>query len=236
MKTFTIIAIVLGVIVVAMYAYPIVVLHKKIKFHPKRVVQGFLGYWKNFSPRMAFIYLLQHVLPFEAMLAIRNRIEYKKKYNSAEDQKFKKLMIKVESGLNKDKYYKASIALADALAFGKFKKFEKLLTNDVQIMSYDQGVIQGKDATMDYWKEWKIKHVDTIDFDHFYRVFDESDFEIVRSKDDTHTCVNLMMTRDAVRFEIKDGRISKLLLTHIADKPVDYAPNTPSAELHEWPY
>lgn len=42
MKTITIIAIIVGVIVVAMYAYPVVVLHKKIEFHPKRVLQDFL--------------------------------------------------------------------------------------------------------------------------------------------------------------------------------------------------
>lgn len=42
MKTITIIAIILGLIVVAMYAYPIVVLHKKIKFRPKRVLRDFL--------------------------------------------------------------------------------------------------------------------------------------------------------------------------------------------------
>ena len=215
MNTITIIAIIVGIIVVAMYAYPIVVLHKKIEFRPKKVLQDFFGYWKSFSPRMAFIYLSQHVLPFEAMLAIRNWIESKKKYNSKENQKFSKLRIKVEPGLNKDLYYKASIALADALAFGKFKKFEKLLANDVQTSSVDQGVIRGKDATMEYWREWKTKYVDTIDIDGFSRVFDDWDFEIAPCDDNLHACLKLMMKRMAVLFQDKDGSI--VMMTIIAN-------------------
>ena len=119
-------------------------------------------------------------------------------------------MIKVEPGLNKDEYYKASIALADALAFGKFKKFEKLLANVVQTMSDDQGIIQGKDATMNYWREWKTYYVDTIDIDDFYRIFDEWDFKIGPCDDSSHACLKLMMKMKVVLFQVEKGRVVKM--------------------------
>jgi hypothetical protein len=238
MKTWIIIAIYWVVSLVAVYAYRA---YKNRKDRPlNTVLKGFgvtkdIPVWKKNVSHAVTILLVPPLLPIGLLVLLIDRIKKRIK-NKKLNKIFEELIIIKERNLTKDLYYKASVALVNALAYGNFEKFEKLLDDDVQIIQVGHKTTKGKEAAMKFLRIWKIKHVDTIDLDHFYRIFDESDFEIVRSKDDSHTCVNLMMTRDTVRFEIKDGRVLKLLLTHIAEKPVDYGTDTPSTELHEWPY
>ena len=238
MKAWIIITIYWVVSLVAVYAYRA---YKKKKDRPlNAVLKGFgatkdIPAWKEIVSHAVTVLLVPPLLPIGLLVLlidrIKKRIKKKRLY-----KKYEKLIIIKECNLTKDLYYKASDALVNALAYGKFEKFENMLGDDVQIIQEEHNTIKGKTEVMFFLRTWKTKHVDAIDFDDFYRVFDETDFEIVRSKEDSHACVKLMRTWDEVRFELKDGRVSKLLLTHIAEKPVDYAPNTPSGELHEWPY
>ena len=238
MKTWIIILAIYWVVsLVGVYAYR--AYKKKKDRHLNAVLKGFgvtkdIPVWKEIVSHAVTILAVPPLLPIGLPILLSDRIKKRIKKNRM-NKKFEKLIIIKERNLKKDLYNKASVALVNALAYGKFEKFEKLLGDEVQIIQEGHKTIKGKSDAMEFLRTWKIKHVDIIDFDHFYRVFDETDFEIVRSKEDSHACVKLMRTWDEVRFEIKDGRVTKLVLTDIAREPVIHRDN-PDTELHDWPY
>lgn len=241
MKTWIIITIYWVVSLVAVYAYR--AYQNKKNRHLNAILKAFgakkeISVWKKIVSHVVTVLLVPPLMPFALLFFLIDSVKRQIEKNKKEKQykKQEKLLTCINLTPPIDIYCDASVALMNAMAYGRFEVFEKMLDDNVQIIRDGQEIIKGKDATMKFWRRWKTEHVDTIDFDAFDRIFVDLDFEVVKSDEDSHACVNLMMTRDAVRFEIKDGRISKLLLTQIEEKPVDYAPNTPSAELHEWPY
>ena len=129
-----------------------------------------------------------------------------------ENEKLNKLIIRKERNLTRDMYYKVSVALAKALAYGKFKQLEKMLDDDVLIIQEGNKIIKAKSAVMEFWRDWKTKHIDTIDFDAFDRIFNDADFEIVQSEDSSHAFVKLMTTQEIVTFEIKDKRVVRMMV------------------------
>ena len=241
MNTWIIIAIYWVVSLIAVYAYRA---YKNRKDRPlNAVLKGFgvtkdIPGWKKIVSHVVTVLLVPPLMPIALLFFLIDSVKRQMEKNKKEKQykKQEKLLTCINLTPPIDIYCDASVALMNAIAYGRFEVFEKMLDDNVQIIRDGREIIKGKDATMKFWRRWKTEHVDTIDFDAFDRIFVDLDFEVVKSDEDSHACVNLMITRDAVRFEIKDGRVSKLLLTHIAEKPVEYDTDTSSTELHEWPY
>ena len=191
--------------------------------------------WRKIAFHAFTIFIEPLLLPIGIPAFLIHRVKAEKK-EKERNKKTHELVVRIESDLTQDLYYKASVALVNALAHGKYSNFEKLLSDDVQIDQEGHEIIKGKGAAMKYWRSWKTEHVDSIDLDAFDRIFDDTDFEVVKSDEDSHAYIKLMMTWDAVKFEIKDGQVSKMVLTQIIKEPEYNCRLNPDTELHEWPY
>ena len=241
MKTTILIAVYWVVSLIAVYAYR--AYQNKKNRHLNAILKAFgarkeISVWKKIVSHIVTVLLVPPLMPFALLFFLIDSVKRQIEKNKKEKQykKQEKLLTRINLAPPIDIYCNASVALMNAMAYGRFEVFEKMLDDNVQIIRDDQEIIKGKDATMKFWRRWKTEHVDTIDFDAFDRIFVDLDFEVVKSDEDSHAYVKLMMTWDVVRFEIKDGRISKMLFSHITKEPVDYGTDTSSTELHEWPY
>lgn len=209
MKAWIIIAIYWVIAIAAIYANR--AYNRKKNHHVSIVEWKIVGLktskWRLICYHIFTIIIEPLLLPVGIPVFLIHRIKERK-----ENEKFDKLVISKERDLKKDFYYKASIVLVNALAYGKFKQLEKMLDDYVLIIQEDDKTIKGKSAVMMFWRDWKTKHIDTIDFDAFDRIFNDADFEVVQSEECSHPCVKLMMTQQIITFEIKDRQIVKMCL------------------------
>lgn len=163
--------------------------------------------WRLICYHIFTIIIEPLLLPVGIPIFLIHRIKERK-----ENEKLDKLVISKDQNLPQNLYYKASVALANALAYGKFKQFEKMLDDDVQVVQYGHKTITGKAAVMKFWRIWKTKHADTVDFDAFERIFTNADFEVIQGDEYLHIYVKLMMTHEIVTFEIKEKRVVKMMV------------------------
>lgn len=152
--------------------------------------------WRRVAYHAFTVFLEPWLLPVGIPVFLIHRAKEKK-----ENRKFQELVIRLEPNLPQDLYYKASVALVNALAYGKYERLDAFLADDVQVIQNGHKTIKGKTAAMRFWERWKSKHVDAIDLDAFDRIFDDTDFEVVKCDDDSHACAKLMMTHTLVNNE-----------------------------------
>jgi hypothetical protein len=222
MNQWIIISIYWIVVVAAVYAYR--VYKNKKNRHLNAILKAFgatkeIPVWKKIVSHVVTVLLVPPLAPIGLLVFLIDRIkkQVEKKRKEKQEKELQKLLTRIDLAPPIDMYCNASVALMNAVAYGRFNVFEKMLNDDVQIIQDGQETITGKEAALRFWRSWKTDHVDTIDFDAFERIFVDVDFEVIKSDDDTHACVRLMMTQQTVKFDINEGRVVKIILF-----PLDY--------------
>ena len=126
----------------------------------------------------------------------------RRKYISPQKPKSKPELT-VQDGLNEtDEYVVASKALGEALLKGNFGKFETLLSDDVELILYENNTIVGRTEVIEYWKGWREKYVATK------KVLE---FEVVFSGNIARACLKLKSM--VAMFRMVNGKINMMLFS-----------------------
>jgi hypothetical protein len=118
--------------------------------------------------------------------------------------KKKKIETKIDDNLPADKYTKVSVSLMNALASGEFGALESLLNNDVRTVCCGHRTMKGKTRTMNYWRGWRQRYVETSIV---------TSFEVVRSNYYSHACLKTDNT--IVMFQIGGDLVSAIILSAV---------------------
>ena len=113
----------------------------------------------------------------------------------------RKMEVKIQENIPDSPYTNAAKALGNALISGDFDEFESLLNEKVENIVYSKETHKGKNATIDYWRGWRSRYVETNK---------AKSFEVVFSNYYSNAC--LLMEMMVVMFLIKDGKITKILM------------------------
>lgn len=113
----------------------------------------------------------------------------------------RKLEVKIQDNIPESPYSNAAKALGNGLISGDFDGFESLLSENVENIVYSKETHKGKSATIDYWKGWRNRYVETNK---------AKSFEVVFSNYYSNAC--LLMEMMVVMFLIKDRKIAKILM------------------------
>ena len=130
--------------------------------------------------------------------------------NKNNSQSGKKLMKNIEENLPSDLYTQASVALMNALTLGQFEELESMLHEDVRTVCCGSRTLYGKTETLEYWKEWRQRYVETSIVEGF---------EVVHNNYYAHACLKIDNT--LVLFQVGGDLISTIILTAV--KSSEYA-------------
>ena len=93
----------------------------------------------------------------------------------------------------------AAEALGNAIIYGMFDDFAKKLDDNVETVISDEITLSGKEAAIEYWKDWKEKYVDTKKAEYF---------EVIKTKYYNDMCLKTL--QKLVLFNIEDGKVTQI--------------------------
>ena len=110
--------------------------------------------------------------------------------------------LKIQENLPDTLYTRASMALGRGIVDGDFDEFESMLSNQVKTILHKSRTITGKSETLEYWRGWRTRYVETK------KVYK---FEVAHSNYYSNSC--LLLDTMIVMFIIHDGLITNTILS-----------------------
>ena len=165
--------------------------------------------WKQISTHAIIVFLLPAIIPIfiPIYLIVERKTIFKKK--KKEPMEEKKIETKIDENLPADQYTHAAVAMMNALTTGDFSEFENMLSDDAVTICYGYDTFRGKDASVEYLKGWRGRHVVSPTINPPFKTI--TDFEVLRNNYYSHAC--LRMDRMIALFRISGERISMVILT-----------------------
>ena len=110
--------------------------------------------------------------------------------------------LKIQENLPDTLYTRASVALGKGIVDGDFDEFESMLSSQVKTILHKSRTITGKSETLEYWRGWRTRYVETK------KVYE---FEVAHSN--YYSNSSLLLAKMIVMFVIQDGLITNTILS-----------------------